>query len=334
MSQRKKQRRIDYTECVKKEAPVLAYLLRESKKNDRTEPKRIGTSKFDAAFSFIPDFFRIAKRTDKENWRCHTFNGNRQYIEYFRTFICPYPVPEWLLFSTLQNESVINEKGRRVPSPNSAIIKLAKKWVCDFVSGESFYRKNKEYFTKAEAHYFLTSKMIYEDALSVIEAYFNAKCKARGFNQKLCSMISKVFTIRFSKYFNNTIVTGFLDLLARNKDYNLDKDELGDICDFVNDKIAKYLKRKGTVPPFSFSGRTMSSIIALTNEWHAEQQRVQEIQDMISDANNRQLHGAIFHKNNFLIQRWKGINIPDFSYEDNKCIWKFTQLRAVQDLFS
>jgi hypothetical protein len=62
--------------------------------------------------------------------------------------------------SSVAIEILQDEKGRVKPSPDIETIRLAKKWICDMVSGGSFYKKNREYFTKAESHFFLNTPPI------------------------------------------------------------------------------------------------------------------------------------------------------------------------------
>ncbi|GHV12431.1 hypothetical protein FACS189491_05410 [Spirochaetia bacterium] len=215
------------------------------------------------AFSFI-SWTSFDKRDQiPRGFMPHSFNKNRQYVDFFRTFIYPYPVPLPLLFTTLVKEYFIDERGGRVKSTYYDIIKLSKKWVNDIVSGDSFYRKNKEYFTRAEAHHFLNTVIPYTCASSMLELYFQAKCKARNIAVKRCRIIAKVFTVKFEKSFNHEMVTDFLNLLGRSEAYQIEEGELGDIGDFVLAKIHDHLKGCGRVPPFSFSGRTMTSIIGL-----------------------------------------------------------------------
>jgi len=170
----------------------------------------------------------------------------------------------------LEKETVKDDKGRDRPSPDFNIIRLAKKWIRDITSGVSFYKSNTALFTKAEAHFFLLSDIRYTEPSSVIEQYFYAKCLARKLSVKLSLSTAKVFSFKFTNDWDNPIVTGFLDFIARSDGFETGKLELGDICDFVLAEIKKHKKSRGRQPPFSFSGRTMTSVLALANEWHAD----------------------------------------------------------------
>jgi hypothetical protein len=221
-------------------------------------------------------------------------------VDFVKRFIYPYDFPHILLWLLLDKESV-DEKLKT----------LCKKWLCDIFSGESFYKRNKDYFTKSEAHFFLVSDIPYKNSDSLIEQYFYSKCLARKMGVKLSRKISRIFTLKFVEYWDNNIVTGFLDLIARSENNDI---ELDDICDFV---IAIIKGRKN----FSFSGRTMISVIALANEWHAEiaEQRTETSATKKSEA---------------LPTKWKGISINISNFEDDDFAWQFAQLHTVRDLLN
>ena len=244
-------------------------------------------------------------------------------MDYFHTFIYPYPIPEPLIFTSIQEDLFDDKHGKLCYSKDFAIIQKSKKWISDIVSGESFYRKNKDCFTKAEAHYFLSSSISHKDNSSLIAMYFEAKCKARGFGQSLCAVVTKVFTVKFLNTYNCSIVTGFLDLLARHADHYLTADELGDICDFVNTKIIKYQQSFGKSVPFSFSGRTIASVISLANEWHAQHQREIRLLNRLGYRQRQTVQ---------IPEKWDGLGINNFKYENGSYVWIIKQLCTFHDL--
>jgi hypothetical protein len=333
LAKRQREYRLEWRKNIAKEITAVEHILIEDRRKKSAKDKKIRAGTLLEAFSFI-SWTPFDKR-DKipQGFKPCSFNENRQYIDFFRTFVYPYPVPLSLLFTTRLPEYCIDEQGKRVKTPYSDTIMLSKKWVKDIVSGDSFYRRNKEYFTRAEAHRFLNTTIPYTGASSVLELYFQAKCKARNITVKPRRTIAKVFTIKFEKYFNHEIVTGFLDLLGRSPDYQLEEGELGDIGDFVLAKIRDYRKGRGRFPPFSFSGRTMTSIIGLTNEWHADIQREQEALNQLAQA------GRVRQPRNrpnmpVPAKRWDGIDVPPFKYESDGCVWTVSQLLTVQDLLN
>jgi hypothetical protein len=316
----KKDNRINTHEAEAHKREVISSILHKEKQHESNEPKRPGVSKFAAAFSFVRVNIDDRGCSNANNWKCKSFNAHKQYIEFLHDFIYPYHIPEPLVFTAIQNEYTKDDQGKPCKVLDYDIIMLAKIWLCDIVSGESFYKNNKHDFTKSEAHYFLTSKMIYSEALSVIELYFYAKCTARNLDDSLCKIISKTFAMKFTNCFNHGIVTGFLDLLARHRDYNVSANELGDICDFVHSKI-----EDDNTALFSFSGRTMSSIIALANEWHADQLREIAVTNMLQITKD---------KNKMYNQSWQGIPVNDYIFETDDFVWRIIQLRSAKLLLA
>ncbi|GHV88256.1 hypothetical protein AGMMS50267_06160 [Spirochaetia bacterium] len=333
--QRAERKRGYQAECKKKDAAesiAVVQILRADRKKSIMLEKKSDGSKLLKAFSYI-DWTPFDKR-DKvpKEFKTRFFNKERQYIDFFKSYIYPYPIPVPVLFTTLQNDYHIDKHGNREKSFYYDIITLSKKWMRDIVSGDSFYRRNKEYFTKSESHYFLNTSLPFIDISSFLMLFFHAKCKARNMNTKFVGIISKVFTIKFEKCFNHTLVTGFLDLLSRSYDYHIDEGELGDICDFILPKI----RRPNKFPSFTFSGRTMTSIIALTNEWHADIQREQEALGMLiqREQEARGIPARAKKQEARGMLKWVGMNIPTFRFETDECTWKVTQLLTVQDLLN
>jgi hypothetical protein len=255
-------------------------------------------------------------------WRSHSFNEQRQYFEFFNSFIYPYPVPEsLLLISVLQKLYYLDATGNQNKSLDYDLIQLCRKWACDIVSGGSFYKNNKNYFTKHEAHFFLNSKIGYNNVKSVLYMFFKAKCKARNIPDSLCRVVMNVFAIKFEQCLDNIIVTSFLDLIARHADYVIDENELGDVCDFILSEIAKYKESSGTSIPFSCSGRTMSSVISLANEWHIQLQREAAVRTDLQ----HQRH---------LTEQWKGMPVNNFRFENDEDVWTIKQLCSGKELLN
>jgi len=150
--------------------------------------------------------------------------------------------------------------------------------------------------------------------------------------------IAKIFVQKFTKYWNHHIVTGFLDLIARSNDCctgngGADSGGLGDVCDFVLSEIEKHRKARGRLPPFSFGKRTMTSVIALANEWHAcvlQEAEAQTALERAQNITNRQA-GKVIHTK---ISRWNGINLSCSRIEDDNFVWSFTQLCDVHSLLN
>ena len=301
-------------------------VLKKQKRDGKKTPKRSGLENFLPFFSFLP-FGRYDKRHTLavNEWISHSFNEKRQTLDFFHSFVYPYPVPEPLVFTSIQEDLINDEHGNFHYTPDFAIIQKSKKWLSDIIKGGSFYKNNKDCFTKAEAHYFLSSQIKYKDNSSIIAMYFEAKCKARNFGISLCAVVTKVFTIKFLHSYNCPIVTGFLDLIARHSGYHFTVDELGDICDFVNTKITKYQQSFGSKMPFSFSGRTIASVTSLANEWHIQNQKEIKLWNRL---------GYKMKRPRAFSDNWTGLAVNNYKYESKNYLWMINQLCTVHELIN
>ena len=329
--EREQANRLDHKEKARKAAcndKEASEALRDNKKNPGKPERKPGPAHLLTLYSYIPSTDYDLRYSIPSSWKPRSFNERKQHLEFIKCFIYPYPLPETLLWASHVPEYTFDRKGVRSKSPDYAFIQLAKVWIVDIVSGESFYKKNKKFFTKAEAHYFLSSKIPYVNCGSVLKLYFYAKCRGRCMNHKLSMMVADVFTVKFSNNFRNGLVEGFLDLIARTREYRFERSMLGDLSDYVLEKIRE---KKCTQEPFSFSGRTISSIIKLANEWHECLRREAEanrVVRMAARTENRKAAKAID------TSKWNGMGINQFRLEKEECIWSVTELLTAQNLLN
>jgi len=296
---------------------VPGVLREDNKKTDKPE-KKPGAETFINLYSYIARTAFDKRDSIPSNWKPASYNVQKQHFEFLKSFVYPYPLPEILIWATHTPEYFRNDEGDGARNANCGLIRLAKKWINDIAGGGSFYKKNMKFFTRAEAHYFLCSKVPYEDCSSIIKLYFYAKCRARAINHKLSMITAAVFHVKFLTCFKNSLIESFLDLIARTPEYRYDKGTIGDICDFI---LAKIRERKNS--SFSFSGRTIYSVIKLCNEWHEQVRREAERARRMAALPNGKPGG---------IPRWRGLGIGRFRYETEECVWVVTELTSAQDL--
>jgi hypothetical protein len=325
MSRKRKERREEDFRHGKQTFAAALDTLKMDNRKDRPDDKRPGQEKFLLVFSFIPSTPYDKRYLIVPGCRCRSFSEHRQYIDFFREFIYPHKVPHVLIWTSFKQETLKDDLGRDIPSPDTEIIRNAKKWICDIVSGHSFFKQNSDYFTRAEAHFFLNTDIAYGGPDSVIELCFYAKCMSRKMGVKRSRLVAKIFAKKLVRHWNHPMVTGFLDLISRNLDYNIENSGLGDICDFVLDKIREHRKDRSRNPLFSFSGRTMTSVVSLANEWHADVLREQEIRNNLEQAAQR---------THFEMSRWRGIHVFHSRVEEDSCVWSFTQLCSAKELLN
>jgi hypothetical protein len=310
----------------------IEEILQADKKKSGKSDKRPGPEKFLALYSYIPSTTYDSRWQIPPSWKPHSFSENKQHLEFLRKFVYPYPLPDILLWATHSPEFTVDEKGKKTDTPDLAYIRFAKKWIRDIVSGQSFFKLNKEHFTKAEAHFFLNSKIPYTDAGSVLVLYFYAKCRARAMNHKMSLLVAEVFTAKFNSQSGNSLVESFLDLIGRTPQYNFERGMLGDLCDFVLTKITENKQLRGRPGAFSFSGRTITSVIALTNEWHEHLRREEEARRAQREAHRRQRQQDQKNEAPHDFSKWKGLGLMQFRHQTDEYIWTVTELRTAQDL--
>jgi len=296
---------------------VPGVFQEDNKKAGKPE-KKPGAETFINLYSYIAPTAFDKRDLIPSNWKPGSFNVRKQNFEFLKSFVYPYSLPETLVWATHTPEYIRDDEGNWDRNAYCGLIRLAKKWINDIACGGSFYNRNTKIFTRAEAHYFLCSKMPYEDCSSVIKLYFYAKCRARAMNPKLSMIIADVFHVKFLTCFKNRLVESFLDLLARTSEYRYDRGTIGDICDFVLEKIRG--RKNGS---FSFSGRTIYSVIKLCNEWHEQVRREAEQARKTAAKPNGKPGG---------IPRWRGLGISRFRHETEECVWVITELTSDQDL--
>jgi hypothetical protein len=308
-------------------------VLRADNKKPAKPDKRPGPEKFLALYSYIPSTAYDSRWRIPSVWKPRSFCEKKQHLEFLKKFVYPYPLPEILLQATHSPEFVFDEKGKKTYTSGHIYIRLAKKWIKDIVSGGSFFKLNKQYFTRAEAHYFLNSKIPYTDTDSVPTLYFYAKCRARAMNHKLSLTVADVFTAKFSM-FSDSLIVSFLDLIGRTPQYNFERGMLGDLCDFALKKIDENKRLRGRPGAFSYSGRTVTSVISMTNEWHESLRREREGRRVQRDAFHAVWSKTRKNEKPLDTSGWKGTGILQFRHETDECVWTVTELRSAQDLLN
>ncbi|MDR0313506.1 MAG: PcfJ domain-containing protein [Treponema sp.] len=149
------------------------------------------------------------------------------YLELRKNFPIPIPYP---LFFCYQKKVDNKEMERKIGD-------LADKWLRDILSGDSFYKLNKEYFTRAEVKQFLNcdwleildEQCVYPATyLDLVDHYFYAKIKANGL-----TLPNHIFTDTFKSCFTHKIIQEYFQFICNNKEHFKEEDKV------VN--IGKYL---------------------------------------------------------------------------------------------
>ena len=290
-----------------------------SKFDKKKKPK---SHEFTFKFGFFEKFF---KKDVPADWKPHSYNIDKQHLEFFKAFIFRHKFPSILLYGTINpNPAPFQHNYNRF---QEQFQKLSKKWLLDILEGKSFYKSNKEFFSKAEAHYFLSGNSKGNTPEDLLSLYFEAKCKARNIPPLIRTNVASIFSDVFSDAVMNALAHGmnknilnlidnYISFLARFPEYIWTRNELLDVTDFVKDQIINRRQE------FSFSGRTIQSVIELTNIWHREM-------IMKKESPDESVH-------------WEGYAIKDGEYKETELlkrgvkqtfVYKVTQLLSTKAMF-
>jgi len=193
----------------------------------------------------------IVYRNPKD-WTCKTYNPEKQQISLFSHVYCKYPAPLFMI------EFFVGDYGIRIPENKNLFLK----WFEIITSGESFRTYSSSYLTRKEQHLFLT--LNHEKQIPGFESHFwLAKCIAAG----LASNFTTKLILKM--HYRNIDPTSYVFKLTQDtinffSRYNgmLRTNEFEDVLDFIFHHIDE--------ENFSYKGRTLASIISLSNRWHRD----------------------------------------------------------------
>ena len=146
-------------------------------------------------------------------WRDDNSIPTDLYLYLRRNF--PFPIPH-VLFFPFKNKFGYSYNCKNMRKLGD----LADKWLKDIFSRESFYKRNKEYFTRAEIKYFLSCDWQEStgDYYDMFKYFINAKIVANNIN-----LYINTFSI-FHDCFAHKIIIEYFKFLSDNKEYVNDKE--------------------------------------------------------------------------------------------------------------
>ena len=151
------------------------------------------------------------------------------YLELCKNYPIPIPYPLFFCYGDFFSTWIERKIGT-----------IADKWLMDIFSGDSFYKLNKEYFTRSEAKQFLTcnwleffdEQSIYPaTCLDLVDLYFYAKINANNL-----SLPNYIFADTFITCFTFRIVQEYFQFICNNRKHFKDEDEIK--------FIGKYLEKE------------------------------------------------------------------------------------------
>lgn len=179
-------------------------------------------------------------RTPRE-FRAQSYNIEKNIDAFIRHCYIKYDMPKHLL-SSFRSVDVTFDS-----------------WFFTVAGGGSFQKFTKEYFTKQEANIFLNYKGNLDKCSDIV---WYAKLKSLGCSDSFINrIIRKCFSNRnYLATHNHEVVRSILHFFA-NFEHRLDNEDFNELGDYFNNLFANQ-------HDFTFKGRTYSSVVLLSNEWH------------------------------------------------------------------
>lgn len=175
---------------------------------------------------------------------------------------------------------------------------MHKKWFMTLAQGRSFPKAVKGVMTSMEACAFLSAP----SSRRIHENVWWAKLKVAGIPDATSgALIDRVFT-SYAAQDKDGRLAETIQFYARHG-HALSRASFDEVTDFVAYKLRND-------PQFRLKGRTASSMVKLTSEWHLLMQRA---------------------KLGTHIQ-WAGLRVADWSYEDKAEVWEVIELRDNKEL--
>lgn len=227
-------------------------------------------------------------------------NLDRQLIGLINHMFVKYPVPDFLYQVCFADDA--QERRPRLNHVVQGSLGKAqetyRRWFVTLAQGGSFHKLAKGLMTSREATTFLTAPV----GRTVHENVWWAKMKVAGIPDALIGrLIDRIFTNHLPDDPDGSLAEVILFYAHQHQD--LTRNSLDEVTDFLAYKL-RHDRR------FRMKGRTASSAVKLSNEWHLQMQRAKLGRHI----------------------QWSGLGIADWILEDNSEVWFATELRDNKEL--
>lgn len=234
-----------------------------------------------------------------EGYVPRSHNLDRQLTELIEHLFVQYPVPSFLYQVCLADKASAAQGQQRGPVDDfSRAQQVYRQWFVTLAQGGSFPKAAKSVMTSKEAFVFLRAP----PGRKVHENVWWAKMTVAGVPERLIGeLIARVFTSHLPDDPDGRLGEAILFLARQHQD--LTKNSLDKVTDFLAHKL-RYDRQ------FRMQGRTASSVVKLSNEWHLQMQRAKLGKHI----------------------QWNGLGIADWSYEDKTEVWDVIELKDNKEL--
>lgn len=282
-----------------KEAKTLRALM--CRKKILAEAKREKRRKKKSVDDLLPMLslkgIRYHALRPAETYVPRSYNLEKQLTGLLNHLFVKYPVPEFLYQVCLADGSEIAKKPRYMDDFTQAQA-VYKQWFITLAQGGSFPKAVKGTMTSREACVFLSAPW----GRKIHENVWWAKMTVAGVPEKLIGeLIDRVFTNHLPDDPDGRLGETIFFYARQHQDLN--RNSFDEVTDFLAHKLR--FDRQ-----FRMQGRTASSVVKLSNEWHLQMQQAKLGKHI----------------------QWHGLGIADWSYEDKSEVWFVTELRDNKEL--
>jgi len=280
-----------------REAKILHALV--CRKKSLAEAKRENRRKKKSITDLLP---RLALKgisayilRPAETYIPKSHNLDKQIIGLLNHLFVRYPVPYFMYQVCLANTASIQGRGVSDKDAHAAEYKL---WFITLAQGGSFPKAVKGIMTSREAYAFLSAPCQNE----IHENVWWARMKVAGIPEAMIgSLIERVFTNHSIKDSSGRLAEVIQFYVREHQ--ALSRNSFDEVTDLLAYKLRNDCE-------FRMKGRTASSVVKLSNEWHLLMQRAKLGRHI----------------------QWQGLQIADWCFEDKAEVWEVAELRDNKEL--
>lgn len=230
----------------------IARALQENKTRSVRAQKRQSPEKLFSSLQLYDHQHKEIRSLDR--YVSRSYNLERQQRDLLRHLYVRYQVPDFMY----EAFRLLTAAGSNRETEET---KLYKKWFFCIAQGGSFRKMVKGLLSRAEADLFLKAP---DDITSgrIFNAVWYARLKNRGVNDGMIKRLlyeTRLFALPAITPEAIARKDHVINFFARYQN-EMDKDTFGQISDYIEAQVGNAL--------WTLQGRTLASVIALSNEWH------------------------------------------------------------------
>lgn len=266
------------------EARYLETLRKSNAQKQKKGPKRLPVSSLTNQLVWVDKEFEVRPLEAYPN---RSYNQDKQVVGLIRHLYVKYSCPYWM-YDVLRKD---------FKQPYPKMHETYRAWFLALAQGRSFTKMAKPYMNAKEAYYFLNAPYT-----EIHKNFWWARLKHAGVDERQAKqLIERIFGSYFFNHPDDVLdedgrLAEVVTFYA-NHGRALDKQDFDAVTDFVAWKLRNDVE-------FRFKGRTSTSMIGLSNEWHHMMQKAKLGKHV----------------------QWKSMNVKDWEYIDNHYIWQVQEL--------